>query len=136
VSRNLILSVQVCRATIQDCKKNISKSKSVFLIFEIFFLKNGVVFRAKVELFLILPKFDWKKIFQKFQPKMVQEGLNHCKMLNEIDFCPSAGRESLWTTGEKDKNFKGPLYNFRSNQIWISLFEALILAHCSNPIYL
>jgi hypothetical protein len=32
------------------------------------------VFRAKIELFLVLPKFDWKKIFQKFQKKMVQEG--------------------------------------------------------------
>jgi hypothetical protein len=32
---------------------------------------------------------------------MVQEGRNHYKMLKEIDFCPSAGRESLWTTGER-----------------------------------
>jgi hypothetical protein len=32
---------------------------------------------------------------------MVQEGSNHDKMLKEIDFGPYAGRESLWTTGEK-----------------------------------
>jgi hypothetical protein len=38
------------------------------------YLKNGTVFRAKVELFLVPPKFDWKNIFQKFQKKMVQEG--------------------------------------------------------------
>jgi hypothetical protein len=78
VSRNSILSMHVCRATIQDCKKNISKFQSVFLIFEIFLLKIGSVFRAKVELFprpfLVLPKFDWKKILKKFQKKMVQEG--------------------------------------------------------------
>jgi hypothetical protein len=28
----------------------------------------------KAELFLVLLKFDWEKIFQKFQKKMVQEG--------------------------------------------------------------
>jgi hypothetical protein len=32
---------------------------------------------------------------------MVQEGSNYDKMLKEIDFGPFAGRESLWTTGEK-----------------------------------
>jgi hypothetical protein len=68
VSRNSILSVHVCRATIKDCKKNVSKFQSVFLIFWDFFLKNVT---AKVELFLVLPKFNWKKIFQKFQKKMV-----------------------------------------------------------------
>jgi hypothetical protein len=35
-------------------------------------LKNGTLFWAKVELFLVLPKFDWKKIFQKFHKKMVE----------------------------------------------------------------
>jgi hypothetical protein len=40
-------------------KKYISKFQSVLLIFEIFFLKNGTVFRAKAELSLVLPKFDW-----------------------------------------------------------------------------
>jgi hypothetical protein len=49
-------------------KENISN----FLRF--FFLKNGTVFRVKVELFLDLPKFDWKNIFHKFQKKLVQEG--------------------------------------------------------------
>jgi hypothetical protein len=77
--------MHVCRATIEDYKKE-SKFQSVFLILEKKILKNGTVFRAKVELFLVLPKFDWKKIFQKFQKKMVQEGLNHYKMLKEIDF--------------------------------------------------
>jgi hypothetical protein len=81
-------------------QKNISKFQSVCLIFEIF-LKNGTVSRAKVELFFVLSKFDWKKIFLKFQKKMVQEGSNHDKMLKEIDFAPFAGRESLWITGEK-----------------------------------
>jgi hypothetical protein len=38
------------------------------------FFFNGTVYRVKVELFLVLPKFDWKKIFQKFQKKVVQEG--------------------------------------------------------------
>jgi hypothetical protein len=46
-----------------------------------FFPKNGTVFQAKVELFLVLPNFDRKKIFQKFQKKMVQEGWNYQKML-------------------------------------------------------
>jgi hypothetical protein len=55
----------------------------------------------ETQLFLVLPKFDRKKIFQKFEKKMVQERWNHYKMLKEIDFWPSAGRESLWTTGEK-----------------------------------
>jgi hypothetical protein len=66
-----------------------------------FFLKNGTVFGAKVELLLVLPNFDRKKIFQKFQNNMVQEGWNHQKMPRETGFWPSAGRESLWTTGEK-----------------------------------
>jgi hypothetical protein len=51
-----------------------------------------------------LNKISWKKIIQKFQnrKKMVQQpSWNHYKMLKEIDFWPSAGRESLWATGEK-----------------------------------
>jgi hypothetical protein len=101
VSRNSILRCTFIEQLFKIAKKNISKFQSVFLIFEIFFLKNGTVFRAKVELFLVLPKFDWKKIFQEFRKKMVQEGWNYYKMLKEIDFWPSAGRESLWTTIEK-----------------------------------
>jgi hypothetical protein len=68
-----------------------------------FFLK------AKIELFLVLPNFDRKEIFQKFQKKMVQEGWNHQKTPRQTGFWPSAGRESLWTTGEKVGIFKGPL---------------------------
>jgi hypothetical protein len=58
--------VHVCRATIQACKKK------YFIIPERIpdfrekkILKNGTVFRAKVELFLVLPKFYWNNIFQK-----------------------------------------------------------------------
>jgi hypothetical protein len=58
-------------------------------------------FWAKVELFFVLPKFDWKKILQKVQKEMVQEGWNYKKMPRENEFWPYAGRESLWTTGEK-----------------------------------
>jgi hypothetical protein len=32
---------------------------------------------------------------------MVQEGWNYWEMLRENEFWPSAGRESLWTTGKK-----------------------------------
>jgi hypothetical protein len=53
----------VCRATIQDCKKKKIKIP-----------ERNPDFRAKVEFFLVLPKFDWKMIFLKFQRKMVQEG--------------------------------------------------------------
>jgi hypothetical protein len=53
---------------------------------------------------------------------MGQEVWNHYKMLKEIDFGPSAGRESLWTTGERN-DFQKPTVKSRSNQIWISLFE-------------
>jgi hypothetical protein len=67
---------------------------------DFFFLKNATIFRAKVEHFFVPPKFDWI-FFQKLQNKIVQKGWNHHKMLKEIDYWPSAGRESLWTIGEK-----------------------------------
>jgi hypothetical protein len=34
---------------------------------------------------------------------MVHEVRNHYKMLKGINFLPSAGRESLWTAGEKGR---------------------------------
>jgi hypothetical protein len=48
--------------------------KKIFQKFDKKNLKIGTIFRAKAELFLIRPKFDWKNIFQKLQKKMIQEG--------------------------------------------------------------
>jgi hypothetical protein len=98
-----------------------------------FFLKNGTVFRAKNELFLVLPKFYWEFFFQKFQKKMVQESWNHEKILKEIAFGPFAGRESLWTTGEK-VGFSKPHCEVQKQSGF--LFSRPILAHCSNSIYI
>jgi hypothetical protein len=59
--------MHVSRATIQDCKKKYFKiPERITDFFEIFVLKNGKVFRAKVELFFVLLKFDWNFFFQKF----------------------------------------------------------------------
>jgi hypothetical protein len=91
------------------------------------------VFRAKVELFLVLPKFDWKKIIQKFQKKMVQEGsplYNRRLIFDHLLAVNPCGLQA------KKEDFQKTTVKSRSNQIWISLFEALDLAHCSNPIHL
>jgi hypothetical protein len=50
-----------------------------------------MVFRATVELFLVLPKFDWKKIFQKFQKKIVQEGSNPKDFICRLDLSNGLG---------------------------------------------
>jgi hypothetical protein len=82
----LTLSMHVCKATIQDYEKNILKILSYFLIFGIFFSpKNGTVFWAKVELFVVLPKFDQINIFQKFKRNLVKEGLNQEKMAGDLE---------------------------------------------------
>jgi hypothetical protein len=52
---------------------------------------------------------------------MVQEGWNYYKTVKEIDFWPSAGRESLWTTGEKVGKVGYPKFKIRGqreNIIW------------------
>jgi Fe-S cluster biosynthesis and repair protein YggX len=63
--------------------------------------KNFSFFSTRNQNFPHIPYVASKKIFQKFQKKMVQEGRKHQKMLRETSFWPSAGRESLWTTGKK-----------------------------------
>ena len=67
----------------------------------IFFPKNGTVFWAKLELFVVLPKFDQNNIFQKFKKNLVQKGWNQHKMARDVEIRAPGGRESLWTTGEK-----------------------------------
>jgi hypothetical protein len=82
------------------------------MIFEIFFLKNGTDLRAKVELFLVLPKFDWKKIFQKFQKKMVQgrvETNKKCSRRLTNDHLLAV------SSRQKSRIFKGPHVKSRSN---------------------
>jgi hypothetical protein len=41
--------------------------------------------------------------FQKIKKNLVKKGLNQQKMARDIDFRAPGGRESLWTTGEKNR---------------------------------
>ena len=70
-------------------------------ILGIFFLKNGRVFWAKLQLFVVLAKFYQIIIFQKFKKKLVLKGWNQHNMVRDVDIRAPGGRESLWTTGEK-----------------------------------
>jgi hypothetical protein len=57
----------------------------------------------KLQLFVVLPKFDQNNIFQKFKRNLVKKGLNPQEMVEDIDFRAPAGHESLWTTDKKVK---------------------------------
>jgi hypothetical protein len=46
---------------IKISKKKNQNSRAYSLFLKKKNLKNGMVFRAKVEIFFVLPKFDWKK---------------------------------------------------------------------------
>jgi hypothetical protein len=94
--------MHVCKATIQDYKKIYFKNPELLPDFwEFFFLKNGRVFWAKLQFFVVPPKFGQNNFFQKFKKNLVKKGLNQQKMSRNIDLRAPGGRESLWTTGEK-----------------------------------
>jgi hypothetical protein len=89
------LCMHVCQATIQDYK---SAGFGILEFFPDFWekiLKNGTVFWAKTQLFVVLPKFDQKNIFQKFKKNLVKKDLNQQKMARDVDFQAPAGREYL-----------------------------------------
>jgi hypothetical protein len=98
VSRNSILNKHICRATIQNYKKKIFQNFRAYSWFLRFFSEKWHGFSSKSWTITCSTKIWLEKDFSKI-PK--ENGWNHYKMLKEIDFWPSAGRESLWTTGEK-----------------------------------
>jgi hypothetical protein len=73
----------------------------IFLIFEITFTKKWHGFLAKLQLFVVLPKFDQNIIFQKFKRILVKEGLNQQKMAGDMDFEHLLAVNFLWTTDKK-----------------------------------
>jgi hypothetical protein len=50
-----------------------------------FFLKNSRVFWAKLQFFVVLPKFDKNNFFQKFKKNLVKKGLNQQKIARDSD---------------------------------------------------
>jgi hypothetical protein len=90
---------------------------------EIFFLKNGRVFWAKLKFFVVLSKFDQNNFFQKFKKNLVRKGLNQQKKARDKDFRAPGGHESLWTAGKKKNGFSLSTVKSRNNQIWIFFFE-------------
>jgi hypothetical protein len=63
LSQNTILSIYVCKTTIQGIKKK-KYSKNPELLPDFFLLKNCRVFWEKLEFFVVPPKFDQNKFFK------------------------------------------------------------------------
>jgi hypothetical protein len=99
--QNRFLSMHVCKATIQDNKKNISKILSFFLIYEKKKSEKWQGFLSKTSIFRCSTKFDQNNFFQKFKKNLVRKRSKQQKMAIDIDLRAPGGRESLWTTGEK-----------------------------------
>jgi hypothetical protein len=68
--------MHICKAIIQDYVKKYLKNPELFPDFWDFFSKNGTVFWLKLQLFVVLPKFDQISIFQKFKKNVFEDGLN------------------------------------------------------------
>jgi hypothetical protein len=68
-----LLSMHVCKATIQDFKTKYFKNSELFPDFmRNFFRKNGRVLWAKLQFFVVPPKFDQNNFFQKFKKNLVR----------------------------------------------------------------
>ena len=87
------LSMHVCKATIWDYKIDAIGILEFFPEFwEKKFPKNDRVFWEKLQIFVVLPKF---------QKNLVQKDSNQHNLTRYVEIRAPGGRESLWTTGEK-----------------------------------
>jgi hypothetical protein len=111
------------------------KNPELFLIFENFFLKNGKGFWAKLQFFVVLPKFDQIFFFKNSKRTWLKKARTNKKwpetLISEhlvaVNPCgPQAKKSEFHVSTVKSRN----------NKIWIFLLEGFNLAHSSSLIHI